>query len=94
MLDWFEKYYGPLEIITGDATGADAFARGWAQERARKLLEFEADWQLYGRAAGPIRNQRMLDEGRPQIALAFPGGRGTADMMRRCVRADLKVIDG
>jgi hypothetical protein len=36
-----------------------------------------------GRAAGPRRNQRMLEDFRPDLVVAFPGGRGTAYMVRR-----------
>lgn len=44
-----------------------------------------------GKAAGPIRNQRMLDEGKPDLVVAFPGGRGTADMVRRAKAAGVPV---
>jgi hypothetical protein len=52
---------------------------------------YHADWQL-GRKAGPIRNQRMLDEGRPELVIAFPGGRGTSDMTARARAAPLETI--
>jgi hypothetical protein len=50
-----------------------------------------ADWNTHGRAAGPIRNQRMLDEVKPELVVAFPGGRGTADMVRRAREAGVNV---
>ena len=43
--------------------------------------EFKADWDKFGRAAGPIRNAQMLREGKPDLVVAFPGGRGTANMV-------------
>lgn len=46
-----------------------------------------------GRAAGPIRHQRMLDEGMPDLVLALPGGRGTADMVRHATLAGVEVIE-
>jgi hypothetical protein len=79
-------------VITGDATGADALARDWCAERGVPLERFDADWRAHGRAAGPLRNQRMLDEGKPDLVLAFPGGRGTADMVRRADAAGVAVI--
>jgi hypothetical protein len=52
---------------------------------------YVAQWKKHGRAAGPIRNQRMLDKGKPDLVVAFPGGRGTADMIRRAERAGVPV---
>jgi hypothetical protein len=49
-----------------------------------------ADWSI-GRKAGPIRNQRMLDEHAPDLVVAFPGGRGTADMVRRARKSGVEV---
>jgi hypothetical protein len=54
---------------------------------------YPADWAKHGRAASPIRNQQMLDEGRPNLVVAFPGGRGTADMVRRARSAGVEVIE-
>ena len=79
---------GALTIIHGQASGADACANAWAlAKRAAGAAvgtdTYGAEWGRYGPAAGPRRNQRMIDEGRPDRAVAFPGGRGTADMVRR-----------
>jgi hypothetical protein len=51
-----------------------------------------ADWSI-GRKAGPIRNQRMLDEHKPDLVVAFPGGRGTADMVRRARKSGVEVTE-
>jgi len=48
---------------------------------------YPADWETYGRAAGPIRNQKMLDSEQINLCVAFPGGAGTADMVARCKKA-------
>lgn len=77
---------GPPEvsaIISGAAKGADALAAEWAKRFGFPLYEFPADWKAHGKAAGPIRNQRMIDDGKPDLVVAFAGGRGTADMTRR-----------
>lgn len=71
--------------------GADLWACRWTYARRRAGMRFDADWSTHGRAAGPIRNQRMLDEGRPDMVIAFPGGRGTADMVRRARKAGVPV---
>jgi len=79
-------------IIQGGANGADYLAQRWANERGISSEEFVAHWQAEGRAAGPLRNQRMISQGKPDLVLAFPGGRGTADMVRRAKSAGIEVI--
>lgn len=90
-LDALHAKCGITRIIEGGALGVDAHARMWAQVRGIDVRTFYADWQTHGRRAGPLRNARMLDEGRPDGVVAFPGGRGTADMIRQALTAGLKV---
>ena len=85
-----------LTVMQGGARGADMFAREWADDFLPEghSLTFLADWKTHGRGAGPIRNQRMLDEGRPDMVLAFVSkplheSRGTADMIRRAMTAGI-----
>lgn len=78
-------------IIEGDAPGADRIAGAWAKRRRVDLRLFPADWAKDGKAAGPRRNQKMLDHGKPDLVIAFPGGAGTADMVRRAKAAGVKV---
>jgi hypothetical protein len=83
--------HGPTLIIHGCANGADEWADYWADVNNVPHRAFPADWNKHGKAAGPIRNQRMLDEGKPDMVIAFPGGRGTADMVRRARTAGVEV---
>jgi hypothetical protein len=78
-------------LIVGGASGADSLAGEWGYERHMPVEVYQADWDAHGRMAGCKRNQRMLDEGRPWRVIAFPGGPGTADMVRRAKRARIKV---
>ena len=79
-------------IIEGGAKGADYLASRWsAKHDLNEHARFSADWALHGRAAGPKRNQKMLDEGKPDLVMAFPGGRGTADMVSRAKVAGIEV---
>lgn len=92
-LDRHSADWGPFKVvIQGGASGADWLAREWAEERGLEVVTFAADWQKHGPAAGPIRNQQMIDEGKPDIVVAFPGGRGTHDMMSRSTKAKLQSI--
>lgn len=78
-------------IIQGGADGADKLARMWCHSRRVRCENYPADWNTHGRAAGPIRNQQMIDEGKPTKVFAFAGGRGTADMIRRAKAAGVPV---
>jgi hypothetical protein len=80
-------------IISGCARGADTLAMFWAKQKGIEIARFPADWKTYGLSAGSIRNQQMLDEGKPEVVVAFPGGRGTADMVSRARKANLEVIE-
>ena len=82
---------GELLVIHGGARGADSLAWAFAQDHGLPRSVFLADWGRYGKRAGPLRNQRMLDEGRPDLLVAFPGGRGTADMVARALEAGVPV---
>jgi hypothetical protein len=83
ILDTHLERWGGIHIIEGGATGADTLARNWAIKNKVPYTTFPADWRKLGKAAGPIRNQQMLDEGKPDMYIAFPGGSGTADMIKK-----------
>jgi len=93
VLDELWAKHGDLVIIHGAARGADSLADEWAKENNQKIHMFPAQWKAYGRSAGPKRNQEMLDKGQPQYFVAFPGGKGTADMVRRCRKAGISGIE-
>lgn len=83
-------------VIHGVAQGADEIAASWAASRRQKgeailVAPFKADWRSHGKAAGPLRNQRMIDDGKPDLVLAAPGSRGTLDMVTRAVKAGIAV---
>ena len=84
---------GPVDrVIHGGARGADALARDWARKRGIDCIVCEANWARESRAAGPIRNKRMLDAGSPGLVVVFQGGRGTANMIRQATERGFEVI--
>jgi hypothetical protein len=92
-LDDLHRKHRFVDIVQGGARGADALAKDWAKTHPDiKRWEFKADWKKYGPAAGPIRNQRMLDW-RPDLVVAFAGDKGTADMVWRARAAGVEVIE-
>ncbi len=81
-------------IIHGGARGADEMAGKMAEDILGMEVEvYEADWERYGRAAGPIRNKRMLDEGKPDLVIAFmkPESKGTKNMVEIAEKAGVPV---
>jgi hypothetical protein len=82
-----------VELCHGGARGADAMAGEYAKRRGWAVRVFPADWRKHGKAAGPIRNRHMLAEFKPDIVVAFPGGRGTDDMMRISRKAGVMVSE-
>ena len=81
-----------MVIVQGGAPGADKFARTWAWHNNVQCITERARWELFGKAAGPTRNQAMIDKHQPDLCLALPGGNGTADMVRRCTAAGIPVF--
>jgi len=85
--------FDPDTIIEGEARGADQRAAWWAFDNNVPCMRFPAEWKKYGKAAGPIRNKQMLDEGKPDLVLAFhddiENSKGTADMVEQARKRDI-----
>lgn len=80
-------------IHGGCPTGADALVDHWCDVYGVRKRVYLADWKQHGRAAGPLRNARMIAEGKPDLVVAFPGGRGTEDMKKKARAAGIRVIE-
>ena len=82
-------------IIEGEASGADTITRKVAEGYGLEVLKFPAEWNKYGRAAGPIRNSKMIDEGKPNIVVAFHNNlsksKGTKNMIEQAIAWSIKV---
>ena len=87
---WCDARSLDMLVIHGDAKGVDTVADRWAEGQGVQRVKVPADWNGKGKAAGPIRNQLMLDILRPRIelVLAFPtpDSKGTWDMVGRTWR--------
>ena len=92
-LDDLHRKMRLTEIIHGDTGGADALAGRWARGRGIYERVFKADWEKYGKSAGVIRNDRMLQNGRPALVVAFPGDRATADLVARTRKAGVPLME-
>ena len=92
MWETLDNLEGITRIIHGGSTGADAGADMWAKERGIPVSVYPALWNKHGFAAGPIRNGVMLKDAKPDLVVAFPGGRGTDNMVKQACKAKVTVI--
>lgn len=83
------------EIIEGDCRGADKISGYLGRKHGYTVIPVPADWNKYGLAAGPIRNQKMLDEYKPKLVVAFHNNieksKGTKDMVKRAKKSGIPV---
>lgn len=96
--DW-EKVQSVLKLfdigllIHGGCSGADSLAQKYGDYNpVFPTKVFEADWDKYGKSAGPIRNRLMLTEHPNAIVVAFPGGRGTANCIEMALKFGMIVL--
>lgn len=84
---------GVVKVVNGACRGADQLSSKWAREHGygEQLVEVPADWNAHGKAAGPIRNQYMLDTFKPDQGVVFAGNTGTADMLDRLFAAGVNT---
>jgi hypothetical protein len=86
-----ESWVGREEAHVRRSPGADRLAYLWCLERDCPYQGYPADWRNFGLAAGPMRNTQMLAAEQVDVVLAFPGGRGTADMVRKAKSKGIPV---
>lgn len=92
VLDGLHQGVAITQLRHGDMSGADTAAGFWAEARNVPQRAYPAFWGLHGRAAGPMRNAEMIEDGRVGLVVAFPGGKGTADMVAKAERAGIQVL--
>lgn len=79
------------EVVSGCSGDIDWAGNFFACTNGIPVKRFPAEWKKYGRAAGPIRNQQMANYADALIAVWDGKSRGTADMIERAKRKNLKV---
>lgn len=92
ILDQCHHEVGITCLVEGGARGADRLGRLWAISRGVRYLTFAADWDRHGKSAGFLRNAEMLNSGAEGV-IAFPGGRGTAHMIRISKERSVPVVE-
>lgn len=79
-------------VISGGACGVDTIAATAAVKRGLQIKIFTADWDTYGRAAGPIRNKEIVDAADGVIAFWDGVSRGTLSTIEFAKAAGKPVI--
>lgn len=92
VLDAQHAIFHFTHVIHGDARGADTLADAWALSRGVQPVRCPALWKLHGSLiAGPKRNEAMAAL-HPDLVIAFPGGKGTANMLRIAAAQGIKTL--
>lgn len=76
-----------VEIISGGALGVDRLAEKWAASRNHFITVYKADWKKYGKSAGVIRNQLMVDACDDALIIWDGESKGTAHTIRMLEKA-------
>lgn len=74
LLDELLELNGKFLLVHGAAPGADTLAESWARKRQLRYRGFPAEWDTYGKAAGPMRNAEMLEAQPVDLVVAFKDG--------------------
>ena len=80
------------EIVSGCAKGADTFGEEWADDQRLPVKKFPADWDKYGKNAGPIRNKQMAEYADGLVAFRFKNSKGTTNMIKQARECELEVV--
>lgn len=83
--------WGNFEIVSGRCRGADRLGERYAREYGIPLKVFPAEWERYGKGAGPIRNQEMANYATHCIVFLGENSRGSKNMVETAKRYKLKV---
>ena len=86
------SHYKITSLLHGGCTGVDKMAAEWAANIGIDVVLFKANWDQYGAIAGPVRNAKMLRNGKPDLLIAFTGGKGTANCKAQAKELGIPVI--
>lgn len=94
-LDFYLQNYSDVEIVSGGARGADRLGEQYARTKGFKLRLFPANWDLYGKKAGYLRNQQMAQYADYCVVFWDGKSRGTQHMIRlaRQYKLNLRIVN-
>lgn len=95
MTDWLDRLKQVLpitKVVSGRAAGVDTLGEEWAKKNNLVVIPFPADWDQYGKRAGPIRNGDMALCADMLVAFPARGSAGTQDMIRQMMALRKSVL--
>ena len=79
-------------LIHGSVTDVGIAAEAWARSSGTRVVRYPPNRKLYGKKAEGLRDAFMIEDSRPDLVLAFPGGRHTADLIQKAINAKIVVL--
>lgn len=80
------------EVVCGEARGADAMGKQWAELNKIQVVSFPADWDNNGKAAGPIRNKEMAEYSDAIVVFWDGVSKGTKNMVDLAIQYGLHLL--
>ncbi len=80
-----------IQIVSGGCRGADKLGERYAKEKGYSLKIFKANWDKYGKKAGPLRNRKMAEYANGLVAFYKEGSKGTKNMIEEARKRNLKI---
>ena len=85
-------FNSPLEVVCGEARGADSLGKRWGLENSLTVHSFPADWEKHGKSAGYVRNAEMADFANSLVAFWDGKSKGTKMMIDLALKKGLLVM--
>ena len=83
----------PPVIFDGGCSGVDACGKEYAKTKGWQVDTYKADWLNLGKAAGPLRNQQMVDKADMLVVIRTKNSRGSKDVLARAKNKGIRFID-
>jgi hypothetical protein len=91
--EWIWRHGQVTAILCGECRGADAFGKHWAETVGVPVISYRPDWERYGKAAGPFRNDAMVRDAHGLALVRFPDSVGSADVLRKSRVKGMPIVD-
>lgn len=93
ILDLYSQSHPIKVVIHSGHQSSGGVIESWAREADVHVVRYPANWAMHGKYAEIRRNLFMLEDSKPDVILAFPGGEDTADCIRQARKAGIAVVE-